>query len=217
MDKFTIIVLSAISLLSLALLLIDNHGKVIPTQYKNDHSSTNQITNNHDLKVKAKKEIKSSSIDQNNIPFQEPFSDFSTPDQNNINVEYTQINPEILNNLVIGQEVEFLIPQESRTYTGIIEIASDVANGNTRIASGRLNQYEDSRESPTFSIVKEESNTFATIRTGRRIFRFEINNETGISEVSEDQQNQSENNTDEIIPKRQNPSPEGSRESFFDI
>jgi len=40
MDKFTTIVLCAMSLLSLALLLIENHGKVVPIQYKNDHSST---------------------------------------------------------------------------------------------------------------------------------------------------------------------------------
>ena len=221
MDKFTISCLVAICFLSLALYLIENHNKVIPLHHKTELAITTQDSQVQvqvqDQTTTIREEIKARPKDQKNTPFQNSFSDLPMTDPDNFNIEYIQIDTEIIDNLVVGQEVEFLIPQESTTYTGTIESASDIPNSNTRIAFGMLTQYDDSRVPPSFSIVKEENITFATIRTGGRTFRFEVDNDTGTGEVTEDLgQDQSENDSNEFTPDPLSPSPQVSRESFFD-
>ena len=217
MDKFTISCLIAICFLSLALFLIENHNKGMQVHHKTESANATQDSQVQDQTTTIREDIKAHLKVQKDIPFQDLFSDLPITDPDNFNIEYIQINTEIIDNLVVGQEVEFLIPQESTTYTGIIESASDIPNSNTRIAFGMLTQYDDSRVPPSFSIVKEENITFATIRTGGRTFRFEIDNDTGTGEVTEDlRQDQSENDSNEFTPDPMSPSPQVSRESFFD-
>lgn len=215
MDRFTLSVLIVCCILTLALYFIENDNKLNAVHITNTQNVATQIpeTITHN---------KNTTSDHTNTSFQNNPADLPDTEIDYSNVEYTQISPEMISNLAVGEAVEFLIPQESRTYSGVIETINEVADGKSHIASGYLTQYYDSAKPATFSIIREDQQTFATIRTGVSTFQISINNNTGEATVT-DQQNpdqpehgSSDQQNDVMPPERINPSPLGSRESIFD-
>lgn len=219
MDRFTIALLVMICILCLMLFSIENLYHRQPADYYSQTvMTTAPVMERSGTKTTDQKPL--NTVAQKSFRISDPVD--SVFEQTNPNAEEIQINPETLRNLTAGQEIEFLIPQQSRTYTGTIEQVSKAASGANTIATGQLIQYHDAEGPATFSIIRDDQLTFVTIRTGSDSFQIKVNNDSGkgsVNDLHEQQQIESENPDSEneaISPDRTSPSPLGSRESFFD-
>ncbi len=116
----------------------------------------------------------------------------------NLNVEYIKVNKPGTMKLSEGQQVALLIPQENRTYTGIIEESTRAYGDEITISSGAIKNGD---ENASFSITEGENTTFITVATGESIYQVEINNRTGVGVVLNDRElNQYRQNEDGILP-----------------
>ena len=219
MDRFTISILVLICVLSLTLVSIE-YVFHQPASIGSNQPIKKPVAVTKNSDTKMTDQISLNTVAQK--LFQAPERSYSVEEISNPNAEPVQINPETFNNLAAGQEVEFLIPQQSRSYTGIIEKVGTTSNGLSRIATGQLIQYFDSVEPATFSIISDDQLTFITIRTGSESFQIEFNTASGkgyVKDLQDLQQSEHplpDNESDSNNPELISPSPQGSRESFFE-
>ena len=219
MDRFTISILVMICILSLTVFSVEilfHQQTTIVSSQSNKKSGSTMIGS--DRKITDQKPLQ--TVAQKS--FQVSDQHYSVNETTTPNAEPIQLNPVAFATLAAGQEVEFLIPQQSRTYTGIIEKVSSASSGSSRIANGQLIQYYDSEEPATFSIISDDQVTYISIRTGSDAFQIEFNNDSGkgnVIELQDQQQSEQQspdNELDSNNPDLISPSPQESRESFFD-
>ncbi len=116
----------------------------------------------------------------------------------NLNVEYIKANQTGLMNLSEGQQVALVIPQENKSFIGVIAESTRAYGGEITISSGTI---ENGDENASFSITEGKNTTFITVATGESIYQVEINKQTGIGTVLDDRElDQYRQNEDGILP-----------------
>jgi hypothetical protein len=116
----------------------------------------------------------------------------------NLNVEYIKANQPGTMNLSEGQQVAILIPQENKSFIGVVDESTRAYGGEITISSGTI---ENGDENSSFSITEGKNTTFITVATGESIYQVEINKQTGIGVVLDDRElNQYRQNEDGILP-----------------
>ncbi len=116
----------------------------------------------------------------------------------NLYVEYIKVKQPGSMKLSEGEQVSLLIPQENKSFIGIIDESTRAYNGEITISSGTI---ENGDENASFSITEGENSTFITVATGESIYQVEINNQTGVGVVLDDRElNQYRKNEDGILP-----------------
>lgn len=116
----------------------------------------------------------------------------------NLHVEYIKIAENDSMNFSEGEHVSFLIPQENKSYVGIINESTRAFGGDVNIASGDI---ENGNEHASFSITEGENTTFITVATGESIYQVEIDNQSGVGVVLDDRElNQYRHKEDGITP-----------------
>ena len=116
----------------------------------------------------------------------------------NLNVEYIKTNQPGSMNLSEGQQVALVIPQENKSFIGIVDESTRAYGGKINISSGSI---ENGDENASFSITEGENTTFITVATGESIYQVEINKKTGIGTVLDDRElDQYRQNEDGILP-----------------
>ena len=116
----------------------------------------------------------------------------------NLYVEYIKTNQPGDLNIAEGQQVSLLIPQENKSFIGVIDESTRAYGGEITISSGTI---ENGDENASFSITEGKNTTFITVATGESIYQVEINNRTGVGVVLDDRElNQYRQNEDGILP-----------------
>ncbi len=120
----------------------------------------------------------------------------SLPD--NLQVEYIKVADTSSMTFSEGEKVSFLIPQENKSYVGIVNESTRAFGGDVNISSGDI---ENGDEHASFSITEGENTTFITVATGESIYQVEIDNQSGVGVVLDDRElNQYRHKEDGIIP-----------------
>ena len=116
----------------------------------------------------------------------------------NLQVEYIQVADKNSMTFSEGEKVSFLIPQENKSFVGIINESTRAFGGDVNISSGDI---ENGKDHASFSITEGENTTFVTVATGESIYQIEIDNQSGIGVVLDDRElNQYRLKEDGIFP-----------------
>ena len=113
-------------------------------------------------------------------------------------VEYIKVVADNSLKFSEGEKISFLIPQEDKSYVGIINESTRAFGGDVKISSGDI---DNGNEHASFSITEAEDTTFVTIATGKSIYQVEIDNYSGIGVVMDDRElNRYRYDGDGILP-----------------
>lgn len=116
----------------------------------------------------------------------------------NLHVEYIKVADNSFKNLSEGQKISFLIPQENKSYIGIINESTRAFSDTVKMSAGDI---DNGNEFASFSITEGKNTTFVTVATGESIYQVEIDNQSGIGTVMDDRElNQYRHSEDGIYP-----------------
>ena len=101
----------------------------------------------------------------------------------NLYVEYIKVADNSFKNLSEGQKISFLIPQENKSYIGIINESTRAFSDTVKMSAGDI---DNGNEFASFSITEGKNTTFVTVATGESIYQVEIDNQSGIGTVMDD-------------------------------
>jgi hypothetical protein len=116
----------------------------------------------------------------------------------NLHVEYIQVANNSFKNLSEGQKISFLIPQENKSYIGIIKESTHAFGNKVKMSAGDI---ENGNKFASFSITEGKNTTFVTVATGESIYQVEIDHQSGIGTVMDDRElSQYRYSEDGILP-----------------
>lgn len=144
--------------------------------------------------------ITKSSLDMQAKQVWQPIAQQQQPKTlpDNLHVEYIKVADSNSMKFSEGEKVSFLIPQENKSYVGIVNESTRAFGGDVNISSGDI---ENGSDHASFSVTEGENTTFITVATGESIYQVEIDNQSGVGVVLDDRElNQYRHKEDGIYP-----------------